>query len=155
VAFASLAAAAIHVAAAITEADEGAATVLFFAGVAAAQALWGLVALARAPRAWLALGAIGNLAVAAVWFWSRTAGLPVGPEAGVALPVSFPDLVSALLEIGVAIGATALLLPGRREDGAARRAPVFAAVAGLLLVALAVVAVLAQAGVIEGLSAGS
>lgn len=155
IAFASLAAAAIHVAAAFVEADEGTATVLFFAGVAAAQAVWGLVALVRAPRAWLVLGAIGNLAVAAVWLWSRTAGLPVGPEAGVALPVSFPDLASAVLEVGVAAGATALALRSPRVDGAARRAPSFSAVVGVLFAALAVIAVLAQTGAIGGLSAGS
>jgi hypothetical protein len=155
IAFASLAAAAIHVAAAFVEAGAGTATILFFAGVAAAQALWGLVALVRGTRAWLVLGALGNLAVAGVWLWSRTAGLPVGPEAGVTLPVSFPDLTSTVLEIGIAVGAMALALRGRRVDGAARRAPGFTAVAGLLFAALAVVAVLAQAGAIASVSAGT
>jgi len=155
IAFASLAAAAIHVSVAFVEAGEGTTTVLFFAGVAAAQAVWGVVALARGGRAWLVLGALGNLAVAAVWLWSRTAGLPVGPEAGVTLPVAFPDLTAAVLEVGIVVGATALALRGRWVEGAARRAPGFTAVAGLLFAALAAVAVLAQVGAIGGVSGGS
>ena len=35
--------------------------------IAAAQIGWGAVALVRAPRWWLALGAAGNLVAAATW----------------------------------------------------------------------------------------
>ena len=152
---ASLAAAAIHAAAAIEDAGEGTATLLFFVGVAIAQAVWGLVALGRTSRTWLVLGAIGNLAVAAVWVWSRTAGLPVGGAPGVALPPSFPDVVATVLEVGIALGATALALRGTRVDRAPRRAPGFAAGALVVVGGLATVAVLAQLGVITALGAGS
>jgi hypothetical protein len=154
-AVASLAVAAIHVAAAVTDAAEGTATVLFFAGVAAAQLAWGLVSLVRGPRAWLVLGGAGNLAVAAVWVWSRTAGLPVGVTAGVALPVTFPDTVATAMEIGIAAGCTALALRGRPVDRAARRAPLVALAALAMIGALAVVAVLAELGVIAALAPAS
>jgi len=155
IALASLAAAAIHTAAAIADAGEGTATLLFFAGVAGAQAAWGLVALVRASRVWFVLGAIGNLAVVAVWVWSRTAGLPVGESAGVALPPAFPDVVATGLEVGIALGATALALRGARVDRAVRRTPAFAVAAFVVLGALAAVAVLAQLGVIPALAAAS
>ncbi|HXJ67079.1 MAG TPA: hypothetical protein VNN79_25275 [Actinomycetota bacterium] len=155
IAIASLAAGAIHAAAAIEDAGEGTATLLFFVGVALAQSAWGLVALGRASRTWLALGAIGNLAVAAVWVWSRTAGLPVGGAPGVALPPSFPDMIATVFEVGIALGATALARRGTRVDRALRRAPGFAAGALVVIGGIATVAVLAQLGVITALGAGS
>src|SRR4051794_579959 len=79
IALASIGAGAIHVAAAATDGvDSGAQYLAFFTVVAAAQIVWGTVALARAPRWWLALGALGNLLVMAMWVASRTAGIPFG-----------------------------------------------------------------------------
>jgi len=155
VAIAALAAAAIHVSAAIVDADEGTATVLFFAGVATAQVIWGLTSLVRAPRVWLALGALGNLAVALVWVWSRTAGLPAGEAPGVALPVTFPDTVATVLEVGIVVGGGLLALRRRSVDRAASRAPVVTIAAAVVLGGLALVAVLAQTGAIPALAAGT
>jgi hypothetical protein len=154
-AIASLGAAAVHVAAAIADAEEGGLTVAFFVTVAVAQAAWGLVALAGASRAWLALGAIGNLAVLAVWIASRTVGLPIGEASEAALPVAFPDTVASALEAFIAIGAGVLAFRAGRVRRPAAQVPAFTAVAGLVVAAVAVVAVLAQLGVIEGLSAAS
>lgn len=151
----ALAAGAIHVAAAITDADEGTMTVAFFALVAAAQIMWGAVALFRAPRVWLALGAIGNLAVLGVWIWSRTAGLPVGPTAGVALPVGAPDAITSAIEVAIVVGAGALAVRGRRVDRAAVTVPTFAVVAFVVAVGLAMVGVMAEIGLIASLAPAS
>src|SRR5262245_23227294 len=78
IALASIAAGAINVAAAATIGGSNAQTHTFFAVVAAAQIIWGLLALVWAPRWWLALGALGNAVVVATWLVSRTAGLPFG-----------------------------------------------------------------------------
>jgi hypothetical protein len=115
IALASIAAGAIHIAAAATLGSDSAQNLAFFAVVAAAQIVWGAVALARAPRWWLALGAAGNLIVLATWVVSRTIGLPVGEFAGVTLPVGFPDGLAAVLETVIVLGAVALLAGGVRR----------------------------------------
>src|SRR5262252_5158059 len=86
IAMASIAAGAINLAAAATVGSSNAQNLAFFTVVGVAQVIWAAIALARAPRWWLALGAAGNLVVAATWVLSRTVGLPVGPEAGITLP---------------------------------------------------------------------
>jgi hypothetical protein len=53
-------------------------------------------------------GAAINLAIAGVWVLSRTAGVPIGPNAGTAEPVGFPDSLATGLEVAVALGAVAL-----------------------------------------------
>jgi hypothetical protein len=90
IALASVAAGAINIAAAATIGRDSTQNLAFFAVVGAAQLAWGAVTLTRAPRWWLALGAVGNLLVAATWVVSRTVGLPAGEYAGTTLPVRFP-----------------------------------------------------------------
>jgi hypothetical protein len=122
IALASIAAGAINLAAAATVGrDSSTQTLAFFVVVAAAQLVWGAVALARAPRWWLALGAVGNLVVVATWVVSRTAGLPVGEFAGSTLPVGFADGLATALEGSGALGGS---FPGRhrRGRGGGRRA---------------------------------
>src|SRR5215472_4852093 len=102
---ASIAAGAINIAAAATVARGSAQGMAFFVVVAAAQLVWAAVALVRAPRWWLALGAAGNLVVAAIWVVSRTVGLPAGVYAGTTLPVRFPDGLATVLEAVVVAGA--------------------------------------------------
>jgi hypothetical protein len=53
--------------------------------------------LAPARRACQA-AALASLATIAVWAWSRTTGLPIGPEAGYPEPVGRADTVATLLE---------------------------------------------------------
>jgi hypothetical protein len=65
IALTSIAAGAIHVAAAATLGRGSSQTLAFFGVVAAAEIVWGVVALAWAPRWWLALGALGNAVVVA------------------------------------------------------------------------------------------
>ena len=86
IAFASIAAGAINIAAAATIARGSAQNLAFFWAVGVAQLVWGAVTLVRAPQWWLALGAMGNAVVVATWVVSRTVGLPFGDLAGVVLP---------------------------------------------------------------------
>jgi hypothetical protein len=128
----------------------------FFVVVAAAQLAWGAVALAPAPRWWLALGAIGNLVVVvATWVVSRTVGLPVGEYAGITLPVGFPDALATALEAVTVAGAAALLVRGRDPARSVARSPGVTVAAAVVVGALALVGVLSQADAIGSSPAGS
>jgi hypothetical protein len=155
IALASIAAGAINIAAAATVGRDSTQSLAFFAVVAAAQLAWGAVALARAPRWWLALGAVGNLVVVATWVVSRTVGLPVGEYAGIALPVGFPDGLATALEAVTVVGAAALLVRGRGPARSVARSPGVTLAAAVVVGALALVGVLSQAGAISSPSAGS
>jgi hypothetical protein len=155
IALTSIAAGAINLAAAATVGRDSTQNLAFFVVVAAAQLVWGAVALARAPRWWLALGAVGNLVVVATWVASRTVGLPVGEYAGTTLPVGFPDALATALEAVVVVGAAALLVRGRGPARSVARSPGVAVAAAVLVGALALVGVLAQAGAIGSSPAGS
>src|SRR5436190_11911720 len=155
IAVASLGAAAIHAAAAVTDAEEGALTLAFFVAVAVCQAVWGLRALAGASRTWLVLGAFGNLAVLAVWIASRTVGLPIGEAAEAALPAGFSDSVASALEALIVVGAAGLAFRVGSVERPAARVPGLTVAAGVALAGLATLAGLAQLGLIEALSAAS
>lgn len=84
-----------------------------FAVVTCGQAVWAAL-IYRDPlnTRLLVAGAVGNGAVVAVWAISRTAGMPVGPEPGVAEPVGVADAFAtldqlmAIVLILVVLGAT-------------------------------------------------
>lgn len=106
----------IHVQAAIDHVDEYLLYAVFFAILAAAQFWWG-VALYRAPRRSLLIaGAVGCIAVAAMWFVSRTVGLPIGPDVAGPEPAGALDTVAAADEIAVA-ALMILQLRDRRAEG--------------------------------------
>jgi hypothetical protein len=156
IALASIAAGAINIAAAATIGrDSSTQTLAFFAVVAAAQLAWGAIALVRAPRWWLALGAVGNLVVVATWVASRTVGLPVGEYAGVTLPVGFADGLATALEAVTVVGAAALLVRGRGPARSPARSPGATVAAAVVVGALALAGVLSQAGAIGSSSTGS
>ena len=155
IALASIAAAAINIAAAATVGRDSTQNLAFFGVVAAAQPAWGAIALARAPRWWLALGAVGNLVVVATWVVSRTVGLPFGEYAGVTLPVKFPDTLATALEAVIVIGAAALLVRGRAPARSVTRSPRVAVAAAVLVGALALGGVLSQAGAFGSSPSGS
>ena len=79
-----------------------------------------------------------------VWLYSRTLGLPFGPDAGIAEAVGIPDVVCCALEIGTLIAAVMLL---RRPGWLARRPPASAHVRGLAVVAVIAVTALGLAAV--------
>jgi len=155
VSLASIAAGVINIAAAATVGRGSAVNLAFFVAVAAAQLVWGAVALAWAPRWWLALGAAGNLVVVATWVLSRTAGLPAGPEAGIRLPVRFPDGLATALEVVVILGAAALLAWRPVPARSAARSPGVAIAAAVVAGVLALGGVLAQTGAIGSAPAGN
>jgi hypothetical protein len=155
IALASIAAGAINIAAAATVGrDSSTQTLAFFVAVAAAQLAWGAVALVRAPRWWLALGAVGNLLVVATWVVSRTVGLPVGEYAGVTLPVGVADGLATALEAVTAAGAVWLLVRGRAPARSPARSVGATVATAVLVGALALTGVLSQAGAF-GSSGGS
>jgi hypothetical protein len=64
-------------------------------------------------RSLLIVGAIANAAIVAVWLWSRTAGLPIGPEAGEPDVAEFIDVVATVSEFLLVVGCLAMLRPWR------------------------------------------
>ena len=98
------------------------------------QLLVALVLLARESRGWLLAAVASSAVLVSAWGVSRTVGLPLAP--GGAEPVGRADALCVLLELGVAAGATLLLLrPAvlRRDPGRGVRAGVTAALAAAVL----------------------
>jgi hypothetical protein len=155
IALASVAAGAINIAAAATVGRGSTQNLAFFVVLGAAQLYWGAVAMVRAPRWWLALGAAGNLVAVVTWVVSRTVGLPIGEYAGLRLPVGFPDTLATALEAVVVIGAVALMISGRNLARSVARSPRVAVAAAVVAGALTLAGVLAQANTFGSSSAGS
>jgi hypothetical protein len=154
IAMASIAAGAINLAAAATIGSSNAQYLAFFTVVGVAQVAWAAVALAWAPRWWLALGAAGNLVVVATWVVSRTVGLPFGPAAGITLPAHFPDSLATALEVVVVAGAAVLLARGQGLARSVVRSPGITVAAAVVAGALILGGVLSQAGAFSSPPAG-
>ena len=106
----------------------------FFAGLAVAQAGYGIL-VARIPGRRLALaGAAVNIGLLALYAWSRTAGVPMGPHAGRPESIAAPDIVAATAEVAL-IGV--LFLIWRAGSGASNRR---AGRAGMAAVTVALIA---------------
>lgn len=150
VAFTSIAAGAINIAAAATIPGLNTQSLTFFWAIGVAGIAWGLVALVSAPRWWLALGALGNAVVVATWLVSRTAGLPFGQFAHVVLPVRFADTLAQILSAVTVVGATWLAVRGSGVARAAARARSFAVVAAVVIGALGLAGVVSQANAFSG-----
>jgi hypothetical protein len=115
----SAGAGAIHIAVIQAHLEEYWAFGVFFAVVAWLQILWAIWVVARPSRV-VALTGIGiNGAITAVWVVSRTVGVPLGPEPGVAEPVEFVDVAATSLQVLAIMGALGLLSRGamRRDVG--------------------------------------
>jgi hypothetical protein len=129
----SMAAAAIHFAVMGEHFAEYVAFGVFFSVVAWLQATWAVGVMVLPSRRLLLVGLVGNALVALVWLTSRTAGLPIGPEAGAPEPASFVDVLSTILEVAIVVGTATLLLRGRPTPSV-RRLPVWLGLAGLVVV---------------------
>jgi len=154
-AFASIAAGAIHVSAARTLGRGDTQTFAFFAAVAAAQIVWGVIALVRAPRLWLVLGVLGNAAVVTTWIVSRTVGLPVGEFAHEVLPVGYADVLATILGAVTIVGAATLAIRGSTPTRAMASARGFALVAAIAIGLLALSGAMSQANAFSGSGGGS
>lgn len=145
VALASAGAATIHFAVIAQHFEEYWLFGTFFVAVGLLQLGWAVLVVARPSRGVYLAGAVGNVVVAAMWVVSRTAGLPLGPEAGEPEPVGITDTMATAYEVALAAGALALL----RVTGPARPSARFTAAAGvttLAAVALTTLSLLSLAG---------
>ena len=138
----SLATAGIHFAVMGDHFQEYVAFGVFFAVVAWFQGLWALGVVMAPTRSLLLTGAIVNAIVVLVWLVSRTIGLPIGPDPGIAEPAAFLDLLSTLLEVALVVTISLLLIRGRpRRERNARRGLILVGVLALTLITLTTVAV--------------
>lgn len=143
---ASLGAAAIHFAVIVPHFNEYRPFGIFFLGVAWFQAIWGVLVVTSDDRRLLLVGLIVNAAVVGIWIWSRTAGLPIGSEPGIAEEVGAADSISTALEAVTVVWTTLLLAPIYRWREPSRRFVVGSAVfVWTVVILLTVVAVLAEA----------
>jgi hypothetical protein len=127
----SAGAAAIHFAVVFEHFSEYVLYGVFFLVISWAQAIWAAVVYWRPSRSWLWLGIAGNAIILAVYFASRTTGLPFGPDKGHTEQVGALDLVSIALELALIAGCAALLWRPSLADRPVRRRTGFAAIASL------------------------
>jgi hypothetical protein len=154
-ALASIAAGAVHVSAARTLGRGDTQTFMFFGVVAAAEIVWGLVALMRAPRWWLVLGVLGNAVVVTTWLVSRTVGLPVGEFAHEVLPVGYADVLATIFGVVTLVGAATLAIRGSSPARAMAGVRGFALVAAIAIGLLALSGVMSQANAFSGSGGGT
>jgi hypothetical protein len=137
---ASLGAGAIHATAVGLHSDHRQAAVAF-ALLAAFQLGWGALALLRAPRALIALGAVGNAVAVAGWVLTRTSGIGLIDGLETAESPGFADTTAAVLAGVAVLGALAYLVgPGRLRLPMVTGAVPAAAATGVLAVAAMVAA---------------
>lgn len=92
----------------------------FFLVLAWFQAAWAVLVVTRPSRPLLLFGAIANGAVLVIWLWSRTLGLPIGPEAGETEPAELIDVVATVAEGLLVVGCLAMLEVSRLAGLTAR-----------------------------------
>lgn len=146
VALLSIGAAIVHFAVIAQHFDEWWLTGIFFLSIALFQLAWGLLVLIQPSALVYVAGAIANALIIVTWIVSRTTGVPVGPEAGEAEAVSFPDALATAFEV-VLVVVLVVLLAERSARRPARHFPpaaaglggaaVVASLTGLALVILA------------------
>lgn len=89
---------------------------VFFLVVAWFQVAWAVLVMRYVDRRLFLVGALANGAIVAVWLWSRTFGLPFGPEAGQPEDVVLIDVMATVLEV-VLVAGCIMLLSSRRPLG--------------------------------------
>ena len=88
----------------------------FFLLLLVLQLGWSALVLTRATVQLLRTGAAMNVGIVALWAYSRTFGLPFGPNAGLTEGIGPLDVVATLLELGIVILALGLT-PGPWNGG--------------------------------------
>ena len=139
----STGAAVIHFAVIAQHLEEWWLTGVFFIVIAVFQLLWALLVVLRPSLPVYLSGAVVNALIVVTWIVSRTTGVPVGPEAGEAESIGFPDVVATAFEVLlVALAVKLALQPSDRlsRTWSALNWPVVVATAGLTALALAILA---------------
>jgi hypothetical protein len=138
----SLGAGVIHLVMVPSHASEWLPEGIGFAVAGWAQIGLALLLLVRPSRGALRATCLLNLVLVGLWIVSRTVGLPVGPEAGVAHAASFVDLTCVALEVALVLAAGVLLVRPTAGAGLGDPARVMlsAIPIGILLVATAAIA---------------
>jgi hypothetical protein len=140
----SLGAAGIHFAVIVPHLDEYTPFGVFFLIVAWFQATWAVLVVVTDDRRILTAGLVVNALVMAIWVWSRTTGLPIGPEPGVAEDLGPADTISTALEAVLVVWTTLLLARVYRWREPSRRfvlgSAVFVWTVVVLLTAVAIMA---------------
>jgi FtsP/CotA-like multicopper oxidase with cupredoxin domain len=142
----TLGGAAIHLAVAPPHFREYVPFGVFFFAVGLAQAIGAVELAVRPTRRLLLLMAGGSAALVGLWLVSRTAGLPIGPEAGHPEELGLPDLICNVMEVVATL--LLLILSARHPRQPARRrwvAVVGAVPAALLAAGLTATALAAGA----------
>jgi hypothetical protein len=106
----SVSSAVIHVSASVHHFSEYWLFGTLFLVAAAAEIAWSARVWRHDSPALLVAGAVLQLGVVAVWVWSRTMGLPIGPDAGEAERIGALDVQSTVDEL-LTVLLVALLLP--------------------------------------------
>ena len=114
-ALASVGAATVHFAVAKMHFDEYTLFGVFFVLSGIAQLVWPVWLLFRGWTPLLALGAIGNGLIVALWAVDRIWGLPLGPEHWKPDPVGFGDTIASAFEVALVVLCLAVLIRDRRK----------------------------------------
>jgi hypothetical protein len=81
----------------------------FFLVAATSQVGYSIWLLARPSRALLTAGAVGNITIALLWLYTRTAGIPLGPASGETESFGALDTLASAFELVGAVASFALL----------------------------------------------
>jgi len=139
-----LGSAAIHAAVVPEHLTEWAAAGVFFIVLTAAELAVGALVFARNLQpAVLLAAAVVSIGPLAVWLYSRTLGLPFGPEPGVPEAVGLADVAACALEVLTLVLAVVLL---RARGWLRLRPPASAHIRGLAVVAVIAVTAIGLGG---------
>jgi hypothetical protein len=92
----------------------------FFFSVAWFQVATAITLVALPAHRLFVIVAVVNLVVIGSWIWSRTAGLPIGPEAGGPETIGAADLLATVLEALLVAWALAVRIPAIGSRQASR-----------------------------------
>jgi hypothetical protein len=143
--------AAIHLAVIPDHMDHWPVASAFFLALAMAEIACGVLLLGRAGLSVLAAVTAAAVVPLALWVWSRTSGLPFGPNSNVPELVGLADVAAGLLELGTLVIAVVLLRA--RHGGTVRPAKRTAAsphLRALAVVGAIAVGSLGVAGAVPG-----
>jgi hypothetical protein len=116
---------------------------VFFVVLTAAELAVAIQVGARLQRTVLAAAAVVSAGPLLVWAYSRSFGMPFGPEAGVPESIGLADCAAVVLEVGTLFAAVILL---RGNGWLRRRTAVSAHVNRLVLVAVVAIMVIGLGG---------